>query len=184
MWFLPSYKETCNKPVATELIAWIVTCFWICALTWLFSVTLCMCKHSEWERCREQRDESTRHSGDIQHWDTEMLQWPTGFDGRRVEWMKVREQNSIFFCPWSVKGLSKCVGVLNCGCWIKCVVAWCGFCGWVSLCFCLSSLNLSCEGSQHNNLLADADLYKSSQVPVSQSASAWIYFWTKVEVLF
>lgn len=110
-----------------------------------------------------------QHSSRQRHRDALM---PTGFwykKGRMIE----RERNCIYFCPSSVKGLTKCVGVLNCGCWIKYVVAW----EW-------GSTYVSClfESVKHKNLLfaAPKNLFISSWASVSQSASSWMHFWTNL----
>lgn len=99
----------------------------ICALTWLFSVTLCWCKCCEWDRCRDQGDESNRH--DIKAHATQLqaerlrrTNGPQAFDRRGGRMSKKGREAAFTFVLGSVRGLNTCVGVLNWGCWIKCVV--------------------------------------------------------------
>lgn len=151
MWF------ACGKCGAAKLNQWRITCF--CAFAWFFfsQATLHMCECGEWDGCREQRGMSSadmtsravQHScrETLRHWLLAILLTEEG----AKEWEK--EINCIYFCPWWVKGLNKCVVALNRGCWIKRLVVWtmgsrgAGALMWFSgacLSFFLSSLNLSC----------------------------------------
>lgn len=164
--------------------------FWFCALTWLFSVTLCACKYGEWDRCREQGDEFTRHDikGHPTQLQTERLRCtdgPQGLDRGRGEWVKERERNCINFCPWSVKGLNKCVGALNWGCRIKCLVVWWWFL-WAFMAFFHTSLNLACVYaclSLKVYSIKACSLFPPKPfhiLTVRQSTNAWMYFWTNL----
>lgn len=84
--------------------------FWFPAITWLFSATLRACKCSEWDRCREQRDEFTRHRGPSntaaeRERETEMHRWAHRLLIEVGENEREWERNCIYFCPWSVEGL-------------------------------------------------------------------------------